>query len=350
MIRFCIVLGISFLVAQIAHGFRPVNRFSCNHASKYQLQAANGMDIGRPALKQLAGVLLGAGLLSSPMQSFAATKSAAPSTSSTVTTAKPSEKIKLAEEIAYDGAIERKNANKARQQALKTEIKDSKSKISLLGNEIKRLDSQLLGIERKLEGKTANTDMLKRDQAEAIKKLGDKRVELGSEARKVERDETELKSLERRYPSDEAAIKTKQEELKKKREQLKQEAEKAKRKQLEKEANEARKVQKKAQDELGKAQKDAKSVKRSLDDAEKRKSNDAKAVSERVKKVEELEKALVSAKSAAVEADAKVKADEVKVAEFRSRLSSEEARVKADEAALKTATAKYEQAASKVKK
>lgn len=151
MIRFCIVLGIAFLFAQITHGFRPLNRFSSNHASKYQLQAAKGMDIGRPALKQLAGVLLGAGLFSSPMQSIAATKSAAPSaTSSAATTTKPSEKIKLAEEIAYDGAIERKNANKARQQALKTEIKDSKSKISLLGNEIKRLDSQLLGIERKL--------------------------------------------------------------------------------------------------------------------------------------------------------------------------------------------------------
>jgi hypothetical protein len=163
-------------------------------------------------------------------------KSTAPTSAAVKPSATPAAKKattpsapKLAEELAVDQAVQKKYADKARVDQLRSEANAAKKVADGYKGQIKKLDSKIDQIERKMQKKDLKSDQrgaLSKEKADLVKERSGVQGSLRTAEQTVDRDTAESDKVVKGGKDLDKAIETKTAALKKKKEQLVKEAEK----------------------------------------------------------------------------------------------------------------------------
>lgn len=281
---------------------------------------------------------------------------------------------KLSEEVALEGAISRRDSNKARRNDLKTSIRTTDSKMSTVARDVVNLDAKIKGMEKKYQTLKSSVDkqLLNGEKAQLKETLSEKRSELDSLRQRQNKDSAELKSLENKAASDEENVNSRSSALKQKQISIaaKQAADKKKAEQ--KAAEDRKKAQIRAESDkkkaLAKEYDAAVSKQKSIEQVAKRSIGDMKAMKENEKKfvestkkiadktkklaseVQSLEQKLNSASSELENSKSQMSTEEEKLGRLRADIATGEAVVKDNVAALNSITSTVSDLARKVKK
>jgi len=127
---------------------------------------------------------------------------------------------RLVEEIALDGALRNRDTGKARVLELTKDIKKAKQDIATSEGEVKKLAVSLERTESRLRKKGIDNDIkrvINEEKSDLDKRIAEKKMLLRTLEKSIDRKEVEIRSLVNRLQSDEAIIKQRTAELKKKR-------------------------------------------------------------------------------------------------------------------------------------
>jgi len=266
------------------------------------------------------------------------TKSA--STTGTTTITAP----KLGEEVALEGAINKRNSGRARLETLNLEIKTSQSKLTTLKNEIKALENAVKKTDSKIkkveELKDISTSAefddsqrkilkeLNNEKSLTQKKIGEANIALKSAQTAIERDNAEVTSLKRRLKSDDDFVKEKQLSLKSKLDSIAKQKADLRAQEIQKEVKAVLAEKEKAEQSVKKAVEESKALKSSLEKL----SSEDKKLSEQIKSARQLKKAeeeaLAKVTSELAQLTKKQSEAATKAGELKTRLAASDKAVK----------------------
>lgn len=204
----------------------------------------------------------------------AAAKTSTPAAASVTKKASSSSAGKLVEEVAVEQAVQKKYADKARLDQLRSEANSAKKQADGYKGEVKKLDSKIDQIERKMQKKNIQSDQrgaLSKEKAKLVKQKSAVQGSLRTAEQTIDRDTTESDKISKSAKVDDKVIEAKTAALKSKKEQLVKDAEKeaakkavlatkAREAAILKEFKDAESAEKKAASDLATATKSAKVV------------------------------------------------------------------------------------------
>ncbi len=106
---------------------------------------------------------------------------------------------KLAEEVAVDTAVAKKQADKTRLNDLTNEVRSSKAQLGPLNSEIKKLKNELTKVEKELKKAKNDKDLraIRQEEKESVSRsLNNKKTEFEVLEKRILRDNNEIKRLD----------------------------------------------------------------------------------------------------------------------------------------------------------